>query len=62
MGKCRLYLGSEYGANMASSLSSPFYYKQIEYTDKKGKKKTKIDSSSAPEIKENSFPIQNKGK
>ena len=45
---CRLYLESEYGADLASSLSSPFYYKQVEYTDKKGKKKTKIDSSAAP--------------
>ena len=45
---CRLYLESEYGADLASSLSSPFYYKQVEYTDKKGKKKTKIDPSSAP--------------
>ena len=45
---CRLHLESEYGADLASSLSSPFYYKQIEYTDKKGKKKTKIDPSSAP--------------
>ena len=33
---------------VASSLCSPFYYKQIEYTDKKGKKKTKVDESSAP--------------
>ena len=45
---CKLHLESEYGADLASSLSSPFYYKQIEYTDKKGKKKTKIDESSAP--------------
>ena len=45
---CRLYLESEYGSDMASFLSSPFYYKQVEYTDKKGKKKTKIDSSAAP--------------
>ena len=45
---CKLHLESEYGADLASSLSSPFYYKQIEYTDKKGKKKTKIDPSSAP--------------
>ena len=35
------HLENEYGADLASSLSSPFYYKQIEYTDKKGKKKTK---------------------
>ena len=48
MGICRLHLDSEYGADLASSLSSPFYYKQVEYTDKKGKKKTKIDPSAAP--------------
>jgi len=45
---CRLYLEREYGADMTSSLSSPFYYKQVEYTDKKGKKKTKVDESAAP--------------
>ena len=39
------HLENEYGA---STLSSPFYYKQEEYTDKKGKKKTRIDPSSAP--------------
>ena len=42
------HLENEYGADLASSLSSPFYFKQEEYTDKKGKKKTRIDSSSAP--------------
>ena len=42
------YLESEYGPDLASSLSSPSYYKQKEYTDKKGKKKTKVDDSSAP--------------
>ena len=42
------HLENEYGADVASSLSSPFYYKQEEYTDKKGKKKTRIDTSSAP--------------
>ena len=45
---CNFHLESEYGADVASSLSSPFYYKQIDYTDKKGKKKTRIDDSSAP--------------
>ena len=45
---CRLHLESDYGVDLASSLSSPFYYKQVEYTDKKGKKKTKIDPSAAP--------------
>ena len=42
------HLENEYGSDQASSLSSPFYYKQIEYTDKKGKKRTKVDESSAP--------------
>ena len=42
------HLKNEYGADVASTLSSPFYFKQIEYTDKKGKKKTKKDESSAP--------------
>ena len=44
----QLHLENEYGADLASTLSSPFYYKQEEYTDKKGKKKTRIDLSSAP--------------
>ena len=42
------HLDNEYGPDLASSLSLPFYYKQIEYTDKKGKKKKKVDESSAP--------------
>ena len=42
------HLDNEYGPDLASTLSSPFYYKQIEYTDKKGKKKTKVDESSSP--------------
>ena len=42
------HLENEYGADLASTLSSPFYHKQEEYTDKKGKKKTRIDPSSAP--------------
>ena len=42
------YLESEYGPDLASSLSSPLYYKQEEYIDKKGKKKTRNDSSAAP--------------
>ena len=42
------YLENEYGPELASSLTSPLYYKQEEYTDKKGKKKTRIDPSSAP--------------
>ena len=45
---CQQHLENEYGADLASSLSSPFYYKQVEYTDKKGKKKTKRDESAAP--------------
>ena len=42
------HLENEYGPDIASTLSSPFYFKQEEYTDKKGKKKTRIDHSSAP--------------
>ena len=42
------HLENEYGADMASTLPSPFYFKKEEYTDKKGKKKTKVDESSAP--------------
>ena len=42
------HLENEYGADLASTLSSPFCFKQEEYTDKKGKKKTRIDPSSAP--------------
>ena len=45
---CQKYLEEEYGPDLASSLSEPLYYKQIEYTDKKGKKKTKRDTSAAP--------------
>ena len=42
------HLEKKYGPDQASTLSSPLYYKNIEYTDKKGKKKTKVDESSAP--------------
>ena len=42
------HLENEYGADMASTLPSPFYFKKEEYTDKKGKKRTKVDESSAP--------------
>ena len=49
------HLENEYGPDQASSLSSPFYYKQIEYTDKKGKKRTKVDESSSPVLTQNLF-------
>ena len=42
------HLENEFGPDLASSLSDPFYYKQIEYTDKKGRSKTKKDDTSAP--------------
>ena len=48
MGISTLHLESEYGADLASSLSSPFYYKQEEYVDKKGKRKIRKDPSAAP--------------
>ena len=40
---CTEHLEDKYG-----DLTLPLYYKKIEYTDKKGKKKTKVDESSAP--------------
>ena len=42
------HLENEYGVDMASTLPSPFYFKKEEYIDKKGKKRTKVDESSAP--------------
>ena len=42
------HLEDEFGPDCASSLTSPFYYKQIEYIDKKGRTKTKKDDTSAP--------------
>ena len=48
MGMCTHHLESEYGADLASSLSSPLYYKQEEYVDKKGKKKIRKDPLAAP--------------
>ena len=42
------HLENEYGSDLASTLSSPFYYKQEDYIDKKGKKKTRIDPLSSP--------------
>ena len=44
---CRKHLEDEYCAD-ASTLSLPLYYKQVEYVDKKGRKKTKRDESAAP--------------
>ena len=45
---CCKHLESEYGPEIASTLSSLLYYKKEEYTDKKGKKKTRVDESAAP--------------
>ena len=45
---CCKQLESEYGPDQASTLSSLLYYKQEEYTDKKGKKKTRVDETAAP--------------
>ena len=42
------HLENEYGPDLASTLFPPFYFKQVEYTDKKGKKRTKVDESSSP--------------
>ena len=45
---CQNYLEEDYGSDMASHLSNIFYYKQVEYTDKKSKKKLKINETAAP--------------
>ena len=45
---CRDHLSRDYGENEAACLSDTLYYKQIEYTDGKGKTKKKKDKTSAP--------------
>ena len=45
---CKQHPEDEYGSNLASSFTNIFYYKQIEYKDKKGKTKKKIDENAAP--------------
>ena len=42
------HLEDEFGPDMTSTLNAPFYYKQVEYVDKKGKKKSKRDETAAP--------------
>ena len=42
------FLENAYGPDVASSLTSPLYYKQVEIVDKKGKKRTKKDTSASP--------------
>ena len=44
------FLEKEYSPGVASSLSSPLYYKQVEVVDKKGRKKTIKDTSASPVI------------
>ena len=44
----RGYLEKNYGENQASSLCEILYYKQIEYTDEKGKTRKKKDKSRSP--------------
>ena len=43
---CHQYLEEGYGTDTASHLSDIFYYKQIEYVDKKGKTKKKKDDKA----------------
>ena len=45
---CRDHLSRDYGESEAACLSVILYYKQIEYTDGKGKTKKKKDKTSAP--------------
>ena len=41
---CEQHLEEEFGPDMASTLNTPFYYKQVDYVDKKGKR----DETAAP--------------
>lgn len=43
---CQYHLQDQFGPAMASHLSSPLYYKQIEYTDKKGEQRKKGESAA----------------
>ena len=45
---CRSYLEKNYGENQAASLGEILSYKQMEYTNSKGKTKKKKDESSSP--------------
>ena len=45
---CQQHLEEEFGPDMELTLKTPFYYKQVEYVDKRGKKRTKKDESAAP--------------
>ena len=45
---CRSYLEKNYGDNQATSLNEILYYKQIEFTDEKGKRRKKKDKSRSP--------------
>lgn len=45
---CQHYLEEEFGPDMASYLTNSLYWKQVEYTDRKGKIKKKKNDSAAP--------------
>ena len=45
---CQSYLEKNYGEDQAASLGEILYYKQIEYTNEKGKTKKEKDKSRAP--------------
>ena len=45
---CRGHLEKNYGDNQAASLGEILYYKQIEYTNEKGKTRKRKDESRAP--------------
>ena len=45
---CRSHLVKEYGDNEATCLNEILYYKQIEYTGEKGKRRKKKDKSRSP--------------
>lgn len=45
---CQQYLEDDYVPEIASNFTNIFYYKQIEYKDKRDKTKKKIDENAAP--------------
>ena len=59
---CCKHLETEYGSGMASTLSSPLYYKQVEFVDKKGKKKTKKMSQLLQFFTQNLFTLRSQRK
>ena len=59
---CQQHLEEKFGPDMASTLNTPLYYKQVEYVDKKGKKETKRDEQLLQFFMQNLFIPKNQRK